>query len=268
MAPLLIVDSNEAATNAGVVRSLERHFGSANVKISKLTAGDISIPLNTGLLLIERKTPGDLLGSIGDGRVFEQVERMAMLARFSAVVIHGSLIFHEDGVIANGRRTKWNSMSVQHSMWAMQWAGSAVVVVPEGAYPQTVEALIHLAEKPKRRAKRERAITFPPMDPRVEFMCGIPGLGPIRSEMLMEWVGQNIGIPEEKVTASQMLSWATFLHRLPPGKRPHQWGDAIVEKIRSFMALKQDEYIAVTHMPVEEPKEPKKKGGKRDGPRT
>lgn len=241
---LLMTDSNEEATAPAQVQSLRQRFGVSCVFVQKLPCADLSIPLATGLLLIERKTPSDFLSSISDGRLFDQCERMANSGKFSAIILHGNLILTADNeVIADGRKTDWTAKAVRAAINAVQWSGTAFMQVPPNGYAEAVADLMQLASKDHTQKPRKRAITFPPLDERVEFLAGIPGIGPKRAQSLLEFVGgfdennnPKLGrIADAMDWANSMLIIRNFEHR------PFGWGNVTVENFRKFMGLRDDE---------------------------
>jgi ERCC4-type nuclease len=247
MGQLIVVDTNEQATNPTIVNQLRAYFGEANIILSKLTAGDLSIPLATGLLLVERKKPGDLFGSIADGRVFSQVERMAASARFCAIVIHGSLIYDSnDKVIVDGRESNWNGKAVRAAINSIMWSGCLVMNVTSGVFAQAVDELIHLAMKPDHiQKKRKRAITFPPMDNRLDLLSSIPGIGPTRADAILKFVG-DIKKGDEYGRLCDALEWGCVLKYCEPSARPAGWGEVTLNKFHDFLGLEDDEVLSVT----------------------
>lgn len=187
---IILVDSNEAATAPGIVDAMQRHFSAMH--ISQLQAGDVNVMTPQGILAVERKTPGDLLSSIGDGRLFEQCRAMVAFARFSLLVVHGSLLYdHRDKVIADGRDTTndgkskgWDGVAVRAALRVAQWSGVNVEFCRGGEYIATLDEAIHTASKERFPAVPRPAITLETLDPHTAFIAGIPGIGPKRAAAL------------------------------------------------------------------------------------
>lgn len=248
---LILVDVNEESTNKAVVNRLRKKFGEESIFISQLIAGDINIPLPTGLLAIERKEINDLLGSIADGRVFAQAEAMANNARFSAFIVHGELKFtKDDKVVADGRTTEWNGKSIRNALKALQWSGSAVDLVDdEAGFIRSVEEMIMLCSKTEHMHSgkhTKRTVTFPPLDPAIEFMAGLPGIGIKRATALLEWVGgfDNKG-GAQIGSVAQALDWLTMMPLISPDERPEGWGTKLLKTTREFLGLAGDEILHV-----------------------
>ena len=127
--PLLLVDSNELVTAPDIYAQLQEYFGRANVVPVKLPTADLAIQLmnDAGILRVERKDPNDLLASIGDGRLSQQVDAMVKSGAWSAVIVTGSLSYDaEDMLCVNGRSTNWHGNRVRGAIRACQWAGALV----------------------------------------------------------------------------------------------------------------------------------------------
>jgi ERCC4-type nuclease len=91
----IIVDKNEEVNSPHVVERLRRFFPA--LECETLDCGDIKIILEGGnVLAIERKRAGDFLGSIGDGRLFNQVERMSKSSKWCCVIIEGQISYDKD----------------------------------------------------------------------------------------------------------------------------------------------------------------------------
>lgn len=80
-------------------------------KVQRLWSGDYMMLDKDGCALaIERKTWGDFLGSVGDGRVFNQLVRMREHYHYSVLVLEGPLIVTREGEtvknILTGREQK------------------------------------------------------------------------------------------------------------------------------------------------------------------
>ena len=246
---LIVVDSNEQATNPKVVDSLKKMF--PDLTVGALSVGDIHVPLPTGLLVIERKGASDFLSSISDGRIFSQVERMAEIAEFSVVVVHGSLGYNEkDFVLVNGKETNWNGYSVRASMLAIQLSGCALVRCSDAYFPKTVSEIIAMAAKPEHRQKpnRGRSITFPPVDQRVEILSQFPGVGAKRAESLLRFVG-NAG---ELGRLCDALDWATAFSLIKESDRAKDWGEKTLSNFRVILGLLPNEVLSVRTFDMEE----------------
>lgn len=135
---LILLDTREGIDVEGQLRNTP----GVEVIRATLSCGDLLLP--TQQVLIERKTAADLLSSIRDGRLAEQVVRLAESSvRFPLLLVHGSLLPAKDWmVIADGQTTGMSYWSVQMALLSVQAAGVYVTIVPDRAFVQTV---LHVA---------------------------------------------------------------------------------------------------------------------------
>lgn len=176
----LMIDSREPEE----IQRLD--FGAPSV-VTALECGDLWASCTDGeLLVIERKTPSDLLASIGDNRLFLQVQKMRERSRWSYVVITGWLTpTHDNKTFVNNRLTGWNWDSVQGALLTVQEMGVNVAYCADDHhYPKVVGWL----------ARRERgAKVLPPaehsvrvMSPGERVLTALPGIGLERAQQLLE----------------------------------------------------------------------------------
>lgn len=160
--------------------------------VARLRYGDLFTNLSTGVVLIERKTPNDLLASIRDGRAFEQVRGMTEAARFVFVVIHGSLTYNrDDQAVADGRPTGWNGQSVRMALVALQGAGAIVVQTHSGGYVELVKHLLAWCAKADSKWAMRKAVHWLPRDAKRDFLAQLPGVGSERVDALIEHFGDR-----------------------------------------------------------------------------
>lgn len=175
------IDSNEASVCPGIADRL-RKFG-ATVVVRPLETGDYFI---CGKVLVERKGAGDLLRSIGDGAIFDQLERMKNLPTIEPIfLIEGSL--HEAL-----KYRKWNLASVYGALNSLFFDWDAKLMFVDDQR-QAAEWLLSLykkysnensnAEIPARRFKRE-ATSMSEIQRRV--IEGFPKVGSLTSIKAME----------------------------------------------------------------------------------
>lgn len=140
---MLVVDSREP-------RSVQELIAS-DVIVEKLEAGDLFDTKTQ--LLIELKTPPDLLASIGDGRLYSQCSRMVAISPMPVLLIHGSLLPNRKlKVVADGRHTGWNYWSVQMALMSVQSGGVSVVQIPHSLLE---DAVAHLRDWSSKETHRE-----------------------------------------------------------------------------------------------------------------
>lgn len=266
---MLIVDTNEKATNPKVVAELEKNF--SQVIIANLNSADINIPLDDGsVLAIERKTPSDFLSSISDGRLFHQAELMSKQAKYCAIIITGRFIYgdkddmayikDEDGKV---EKTNWRGSSVRASMIVLQYSSVPVIFCPPKKFCQTISELYNTVNKPDERqaVRKKRIITFPPVDEGVEFIAQIPGVGLKLAESLMLFAGKMEGKEDDYGSVATALHWLSILVQIDKAERPAGWGPAKILNARKFFGLDSNQYIA---MPKEVTMKKKSKKGKEE----
>jgi len=230
---LVLVDSREPQS---IVDALSAVYG---VHVSQLAAGDVNVPTPNGLLAIERKTPSDLLSSIGDGRLFDQARAMIESVRFPLIVVHGSLLYNQDDLaVADGRDTQWRGVSVRAAIRAVQWAGCAVEIVPTGQFVRAIQEAIKSASKERIPAQVQHAVTLETLDLRTDYLAGPPGthIGPKRAMSLMQWSGGRL---------CEAFVWGSLLIDLSEDAMPEDWGRKTAQDFRDLLQLDPDESFQI-----------------------
>lgn len=258
---LLLVDKNEEV-NPGIIKALKKNF--SQVIITNLphrdhggvtvTAGDINIPLSDGnILAIERKTPEDFLGSIASRHLFDQVEVMAMNAKYSVIIVTGAFTYGaKDDMcyIKKGDeniKTNWTGVSVRAAITTIMYSGCPIIFCPEEFYCQAIAEQYGIANKSDERqgVKKRRIITFPPVDERVEFIAQIPGVGLKLAESLMTFAGKMEGKDDDYGSLASAFHWLSILVQIDKTERPAGWGPAKILAARKFFGLESNQYIAI-----------------------
>lgn len=251
---IIIVDSNEQATSPGEVEHLRAFFADPVVikkvgepisfVVAKLTAGDINVIPNDGrIIAFELKEPGDLLGSIGDGRIFRQVENMTNHASFAVIVVTGSITYGpNDEVRIDGAPTNWKGSAIRAAICAIEWSACPVLRTTSGALGMTLVETTLLAMKPPDHFQRaERVVAFPPLDERVEILSGFPGIGLKRARAMMNFVGHD----GQMGRLADALSWATILGAVKEESHPEGWGPGTIQSFRNALGLSDNEMLSV-----------------------
>jgi len=236
---LLVVDSNERATAPKIIRQLETVFGEKCLAFARLPEGDVSIPLHTGLLLIERKTPSDFLHSLADGRLFNQVHRMTKVARWAALIITGRLTYtDEDKVRASGRLTQWRGASVRAAIQTVQWSGCAVTFCSPSGFAPSIQETIKVALKDERVLQQQHPVEFTMLSPEAQLLASIRGVGTKRANALMDFAEGNL---------ANALEWATCfpIANVKETNRAQGWGNKTCTTVRSLLGLSEKQYIRV-----------------------
>ena len=270
---MLIVDKNEQDTAPDIVQSLKNRF--TQVIVANLphrefggisvTAGDINIPLDDGnVLAIERKTPTDFLNSISNGHIFHQIETMHAHAKFVSLIITGKLSYspEDDTVIADRRTTEWSGVSVRAALREIQVSNCFVEFCPVGEYPAMIEEVyktcLSIISGKRGGNIKNRIVTFPPIDRRVEFIAQLPGVGLESATSLVGFAGMMEGMPEEEIvnldgtvttwtpgTIAQSLHWMSIMSQIDKESRPKGWTGKRILTVRKFTGLASNQYINI-----------------------
>lgn len=182
-------------------------FGGVPTVVTALDAGDLWASCADGeLLVIERKTTSDLLGSISDGRLFQQAHKMRERSQWSYLVVTGYLQPTHDGkTFVAGKATGWDWNSVQGALLDVQETGVQIVYCEhDNGYEATVQRLA-------KRSRGGRVLMNTARPARVmtageTILTGLPGIGLERAQMILE----------EFQTPAQAITWLT-------------WPDTVVE---------------------------------------
>jgi len=246
---IIIADINEKATNPKVIASLKKLFPS--LKLQQLKFGDLNVILDNGdLLAIERKEAHDFLGSIGDGRVFRQVEAMSNGAKWCAIIIQGVISFDENDMTEiNGKVTNWRGASVRGALLAIQWSGCPIIFTASFPYDyaEIVADIIKFCSKPDvhhQSLGRKRIVTFPPISLPEEIVAGFPGIGLKRARSLINFA-KDMDDKSKEPSLAKALCWVTYLPRLDYKSRPEGWGDKTVTNFRLALGLSDNEHLII-----------------------
>lgn len=150
-----------------------------------LDAGDIIVTCDDGrTLVIERKTPSDFLGSIKDGRLFQQCHKMREMSEFCYLAIVGRMdMVKGNKVRVDGYRiTGWNWDSVQGALLTVQEMGASIIYGAD--FKGCVERLARrdrdgLTIHPRRQSE--------PMTPDEAFLASLPGIGALKAKELLSY---------------------------------------------------------------------------------
>lgn len=175
----LIMDDRER--RAGVGTALARDHG-FEIRVERLTVGDYLLP---GLLVVERKTWLDLVGSVISGRLFRQANRLASSAPARACLI------------VEGRQT--DTMHLDISQAAIQGAIISVTIVfglpvlytdsPAGTADAIRIASAQLRRRHSRPIRRHCPGPSSLSRHQIAMLSAIPGVGPTRARALLAAFG-------------------------------------------------------------------------------
>lgn len=179
-------------------------FGAADVSVATLAAGDfLGLTTDGTIILAERKSASDLLGSIADRRLFDQARRMREAAPWCYLVVTGELRQGANGkTVANGRPTEWDWSSVQGALLCVQELGVCTVYCDESYYAAT---LVQLADRPRGPVRLAPRRTAEVLTPAEVILTGFPGVGDAHARALLEYCG-NAAHAIQYLTGDYMLS--------------------------------------------------------------
>jgi len=157
------------------------------ITVAQLEFGDAWLSVGSDLVVVERKTPQDLLGSIGDERIFKQAAGCRALTPFAYLVITGAIYPGPDGRAMIGHQpTGWQYNAV---------AGALVTIQELGLYVVTVRDDADYGPALRRLASRDRhgVVTYNPakaiktMAPGEAMLAALPGIGVDRAKTLLAY---------------------------------------------------------------------------------
>ena len=207
-------------------------WGELPVMRNSLETGDYILWRDDGhKVIVERKAADDLLGSIADGRVFQQVARLAELANetnWCYVMVTGSIERSVDNrAITKRGVTGWSFNSINGALLTFQEVGVSVAFGDDG---NLAHDLITLAERShsgvKVSPKREIAL----FSPEAVFLAGIPGIGEKRAAEIMKRAANNL---------AHALIWITDTNAGDSG-----W-NAIKSRAKEFLGLAENETLEI-----------------------
>lgn len=225
-ATAIVIDSREPDWVKGLT------FGGLPTLVDLLESGDLLVSTSDNCLLsIERKAPDDLLGSIQDGRLFDQVGRMKAATPWTYVVIAGSLLRSSSGNVVTARgETGWSWAAVQGALMTVQELGATVVHVAESEYERVV---LSLATRSRERVPVGANRNVRVLSPGEAAIAALPGIGPERLGLLDAVYG---GRP------ACALEWLTDLRQ---NGEIAGIGLATRRKVREALGLDAWEWLAV-----------------------
>jgi ERCC4-type nuclease len=217
-------------------------FGGAAVSITMLDAGDLLIACDDdSLLAIERKTPGDLLNTLREERLFPQIAKLREVTPFAYLVICGDLRPGPSGQAwADGKATGWNWASVSGALLSVQELGVHIIQCSgDNDYDQTV---IRLANRDRQTIKTKPARDITVIGEAEQLLTALPGIGAEKAEALLKYCG----------SAAWALNYLTDLDF--EGSVPGI-GEGIKRKVRRALGLEEWAEVCVitrdTHQKAE-----------------
>lgn len=143
-----------------------------------------------GCMVVERKTPHDLLHSIEDGRLVDQCRRMVKWSWLPVVLIDG-LLGDEDGMAtADGSMTGWSARSVEMMLLSLMAGGVSVIGGRGTELGEIVLWLIGWMDKEDHLLPGKRA-SIPFIEPTVgmDVLTSFSGIGPQTAKNILDYCG-------------------------------------------------------------------------------
>lgn len=162
-------------------------FGGVPTSAVMLEHGDLMVATDDSqIILIERKTPDDFLGSMKDARLFPQLSGMLEQTRWCYLVITEELSRGQNGMVVTARgATGWNWAAVQGVLLSIQEMGVFVVF---SAGDTDYEACV---QRIAARDRNANLLLSPAKFPRVltpseQVIASLPGIGVERLQTVMD----------------------------------------------------------------------------------
>lgn len=214
-------------------------FGGLPTAVTRLEHGDIWVATDDGcLLLIERKTPNDFLGSLKDNRLFGQLEPLANkrydeqlsgrpVKTYPYLLITGSFGIGVGAMTVTDRQTGWSYASLAGTLLSIQEMGVYVVFCAGDA---DVEGAVLRLIDHKRGGELPILPARPAqmLGPKEAMISCVPHIGIKRSQEVLQWAGWN-------------LAWALVGLTDPEMDAPI--GKKMREDIRRFMGLRNNQTL-------------------------
>lgn len=222
-------------------------FGGVPVIVKPLEVGDFwVITTDQKVLIIERKTPDDFIGSVISQRIFHQAAHMATMrdsGYWPYIIITGQIQRNIDGTVYTSIERKFNWNAAQGAKLSIQELGIPVL---ECAGDTDFEnSIIRLSERSRDEKMVIKPIKSPVfMDGETALLCSLPGIGIETVTKVLDYCGS--------------AGWAIAELSDPNSKiKIPGIGPGVKNNIRWALGLKENEMLAVS---VQEEKE---KDGKR-----
>lgn len=141
-----------------------------------------------GVCGIQRKTEADLIASANDGRLADELRRLADMPE-QVLLIEGQERWEADG--RHPHRRGWSLTGFENQLITVQRSG--VVVVRTNGHLHTARRIVELDEYYRQREHTSLLIrprsTPEPVPDEVWFLQGLPGVGHKRAQKIYETLG-------------------------------------------------------------------------------
>jgi len=226
MITAIMIDSREPAW----VQKLT--FGGIPTVVTALDHGDLMAATDDGnMILVERKTPDDLLGSLRSNRLFHQLTEMQDQTRWAYLVITGELQRGAGGRVVTDRGdTGWSWAAIQGALLSVQEMG--VFVVQAGGDADYEACIQRIGNRERKPDLMLEPVKFPRiLSCQETIVASLPGIGIERLKAVMDYCG----------TPAWALVALTDLNTEIPGV-----ARGVKSKIRAALKLADNEQLAVT----------------------
>jgi ERCC4-type nuclease len=200
--------------------------------VTFLEHGDCMAATDDGkMLLIERKTPDDFLGSLRDQRLFPQLTEMLDQTRWAYLMITGDFQRGPNGHAVTERgNTGWDWNAIQGALLTIQEMG--IFIIHSAGDTDYEQCILRLGK----RDRKPDLLLAPPKFPKIlsaqeAIVCSLPGIGTERLQAVMAYCG----------TPAWALVALTDMDTEIPGVGP-----GVKRKIRNALKLADNEQIAIS----------------------
>lgn len=168
---------------------------------------DFKLYTNSGTVGVERKTPGDLLSSIEDGRLRSEVLAMRDDCDFQIILIHGYIKYNRsDQLMIGKRKTRWTKGGLRNFLRTLEWIEGCYIeyASTDRDLVTTLEDLQRYLDKPRHSSIYARpSIKSDWMVPTKQERChywlqGLPKISTVRAKLLLD----RFGCPAEMFRAT------------------------------------------------------------------
>ena len=161
--------------------------GGLKVATSSLSAGDAWLATDDAMIVVERKTLHDLMGSIADGRLLNQAAAMRATGKWAYLVVVGLPTVVRGVLVLRGKPTQWQWRSVQGALLTVQELGVGVAwCESDKQYAETLEWIASRSRGPARIEARREAVIETPAE---RILSALPGLASGRVGSLLKHCG-------------------------------------------------------------------------------
>ncbi len=168
-------------------------FGGLPKSVQYLEQGDLWAATDSGeLLVIERKTPDDFLGSLKSDRLFLQLANMRFISPWAYLMITGNFRIGNNDIVYTERVTGWSWAAVQGALLSIQELGVFVQFCNgDTAYD---EAVLRLGGRDRSKV----VDILPAKQPHIlsvaeTIIMSLPGIGIDKMKTVLSYAGGRAG---------------------------------------------------------------------------